>query len=120
MRRCWVFCCFCIPAGVLLRLSPLWGALAVLLLVLWVAALVLSPIPFYLYLGGAVVRRFRIERPFSPGFLLLVGGIITTFLTTLPFIGFIFNLLAIAFGLGILFQKPPVLILRPEDRGSVA
>lgn len=112
---------FGIPAGVLLLLITIVGApLAVLLLVLWVAVLVLSPIPFYLYLGGAVVRRFRIERPFSPGFLLLVGGIITTFLTTLPFIGFIFNLLAIAFGLGILFQKPPVLILRPEDRGSVA
>lgn len=109
---------FGIPLAVVLLTVMIIGIpMAVLLLLLWVVALLISPIPFYLYLGRMVTRLFQIERTFASGFLLVIGGIITVFLTTLPIIGWFFNTIAIAFGLGMLVQRPPVILLRQESEG---
>lgn len=110
---------FGIPfVGIFLAVTIVGIPLAFLLLLCWAAALLVSQLPCYLYLGGAVIRLMRIERRFTPGFLLIIGGIITTFLTTLPYIGWFLALLVTAFGLGLLVQKPPVIIFPRETGGT--
>lgn len=64
-----------------------------------------SQLPFYLWLGRVFIRLFRIERNFSFFFLLIVGGLLMAFISTIPGVGVGANIIATAFGIGMLTQR---------------
>ena len=88
-------------------------SLAVFLSLVYLIFILFGQLPFFFYFGAAVIRFFKVERNFPPFFFLLVGGIITTFLFILPYVGVIFYLLSTIIGVGILTQIPMIRIQAP-------
>jgi cytoskeletal protein CcmA (bactofilin family) len=87
--------------------------MAVFLSLVYLIFMLFGQLPFFFYFGAAVIRFFKVERNFPPFFFLLVGGITTTFLVVLPYVGFLFYLLATIVGVGILTQIPMIRIQAP-------
>lgn len=90
-----------------LALTGLGLPLALFIGLFYLVFLLYSQLPFYLFLGRRFIRLFRIERSFSPFFLLIVGGLLMAFVSTVPYIGVWVNIAATAFGIGILTQRQP-------------
>jgi cytoskeletal protein CcmA (bactofilin family) len=86
-----------VPIGALLVCITLIGIpLAILVLVLWVAALVFSAIPVSIFLG-----RVLLGRGISPYLALLLGLVALTLVGLVPILGRVVKLLTILFGLGV-------------------
>ncbi|HEX2954141.1 MAG TPA: hypothetical protein VHR47_09175 [Bacillota bacterium] len=95
----------------LLFFTGIGTPLALLIGTLYISLLLIGPLPAYIYIGGALVRLFRVEKRFPVVFLLLVGGVVVFLIsTTLP-MGLFFTALATALGIGLLVLRTQKIII---------
>jgi cytoskeletal protein CcmA (bactofilin family) len=93
-----------------LFLTGIGMPLALLIGSLYLSLILIGPLPAYIYIGGVLVRLFRVEKRFPVVFLLLVGGVVVFLLSTMPN-GFILTLLTTALGMGLFLLRTPKIII---------
>jgi uncharacterized membrane protein YccF (DUF307 family) len=90
-------------AAVMLLITIVGIPLALVLMLLYVATLYPALVFVSAWLGDALGRRLRAGRGISPYLGMLVGVVVVVILIGLPFVGWVFRLIALCVGFGALW-----------------